>query len=69
MNKKQKIKDYVKEILKKDSFNEILYLDGCDLVEVDNWIISKLNKHNIDWIYAYHITGIQRTMRIRKNYE
>ena len=58
MNKKQKIKDYVKEILKKDS-----------LVEVDNWIISKLNKHNIDWIYAYHITGIQRTMRIRKNYE
>ena len=54
MNKEQKIKDYVKEILKKDSFNEILYLEKIFIddqirdikyIEKNNSIILALRKN------------------------
>ena len=35
-----------KKLVKKQDFDELLDLDGCDLIKVDNWIFKKIRKIN-----------------------
>ena len=42
-------KKLIKKLVKKQDFDELLDLDGCDLIKVDNWIFKKIRKINEDF--------------------
>ena len=50
--------------IKKQEFDVLLDLDGCDLIKVDNWIFKKIRKINARFQYIGQFIGQDRVMRI-----
>tara|TARA_R100000152_G_scaffold5732_1_gene2149 strand:+ start:174 stop:392 length:219 start_codon:yes stop_codon:yes gene_type:complete len=67
MNKITKFShDFIKKIVQKKEFDELLDLNGCDLIEIDNWIFDELRKRE-DTRFQYvgqFLNGKERIMRI-----
>ena len=53
-----------KKLVKKQEFDVLLDLDGCDLIKVDNWIFKKIRKINARFQYIGQFIGQDRVMRI-----
>ena len=57
-------KKLIKKLVKKQEFDVLLDLDGCDLIKVDNWIFKKIRKINARFQYIGQFIGQDRVMRI-----
>jgi len=67
MKPKKFTRKLITKIVKQDIIDEVINLNGCDLIEVDNWIFKQIRKRN-DILFRY--VGFEygsRHMRIYTN--
>ena len=52
MKPKKFTRKLINQIVKKNVIDEVINLNGCDLIEVDNWILEQIRKRD-DILYRY----------------
>ena len=67
MKPKKFTRKLINQIVKQNVIDEVINLDGCDLIEVDNWILEQIRKRD-DILFRYvSFDYDSRHMRIYTN--
>ncbi len=52
MKPKKFTRKLINQIVKQNVIDEVINLNGCDLIEVDNWILEQIKKRD-DILFRY----------------